>query len=560
MTRAHIFLFLLLTLICSPTFFPAASAQISTDNSDEYDETSRVVRISFLRNTVSLKRAGNNQWEQAALNLPLVEGDTIATENDARAEIQIDARNFVRLDGGTVLRVVTLRDEGIALSVIEGTASLRLARFEKDKEYFEIDAPGATLAAEKTGLYRLDVTRDGDVRASVRDGGRARVYSETSGFTLRDNRSARLISGGSAAGDWELADAPVFDELDRWADDRERYLAARLKYEQRDRYYDANVWGAEELDAYGDWSRHDQYGWVWRPHVTVIRNYVDWAPYRYGNWRWCPPYGWTWVGDEPWGWAPYHHGRWVYVNNDWCWAPRGYGYSYRRSWWRPALVAFVYLPSSRGEYISWYPLGYGQRDPRSRYWQGNFGRNDRLNPLRRDEIAGLRRVNPIYQRAVNVLPARDFGNENARARPATSELARRAISGDPVIGRLPVTPRAPRTIGGVEDNRDRIAGDRGTRRIGGVPAWTTLERQTGAATRAPGVALGEELRRARVYQGREPRRPRADEAREPNGIDRDANGVGAVERRRNVLSRPIPRGLEGDDRLRDERAPLTRIP
>ena len=76
-------------------------------------------------------------------------------------EIQIDARNFVRLGSNSILKIVTLRDEGIALSLAEGTLSVRLARFDRDHEYFEVDAPKSTLSAEKTGLYRIDVSRDG---------------------------------------------------------------------------------------------------------------------------------------------------------------------------------------------------------------------------------------------------------------------------------------------------------------------------------------------------------------------------------------------------------------
>src|SRR4029079_5740782 len=142
-----------------------------------------------------------------------------------------DARNFVRLTASSVLRIVTLRDEGIALSVLEGTAAVRLAKFDRDHEYFEIDAPKTTLAAEKKGLYRIDVPRDGRVRLSVRDGGSARIYSDTSGFSLRDGRTAELVLEGDNAGDWDFVAAGSRDANDEWVDDRERYLAQRLRYD-----------------------------------------------------------------------------------------------------------------------------------------------------------------------------------------------------------------------------------------------------------------------------------------------------------------------------------------
>jgi hypothetical protein len=242
-TTPYPFLFLLLAALLSVA---APEARAADDEyEDEYEEHARVCRISLLRGEVSLKRAGDPEWESAKLNLPLVEGDTLTTGRDSRLEIQIDARNFVRVGPDSALRVVTLREEGIALSLSEGTATLRLARFDADREYFEVDAPKTTMAAERSGLYRLDVAPSGTVRVTVRDEGRARIYSETSGFTLRDRKSARLLYDGSGEADWEVGSAAASDEWDSWIDERERYLASRLGYEDRERYYDRDVWGAE---------------------------------------------------------------------------------------------------------------------------------------------------------------------------------------------------------------------------------------------------------------------------------------------------------------------------
>ena len=497
----------------------AARADDDTLAEDEYEERARVVRVSLTKGEVSLKRAGEVEWELARLNVPVVEGDALATGPGARLELQLDARNFIRVGPDSVLRVVTLRDEGVAFSLSEGTATFRLARFEREREYFEVDAPGTTVAAEQRGLYRLDVTRAGDVTVTVRDDGRARVYSQTSGFVLRNNRTARLAAGGVEEGDWELSAAAPFDGWDQWNEERERHLAARLRLEGRERYYDPEVWGAEELDLYGDWVETREYGYVWRPHTTVINHYSDWAPYRYGHWRYCPPYGWTWIPDEDWGWAPYHYGRWVYVNNYWCWAPRGYGYRYRRAWWRPALVAFVFIPTSRGEHIAWYPLRHGQRDPRGRFWPRGYGR---LSPLGRRDRDHLRRADPLLLRAVTAVAAREFGVESVRGRAAAADIARRALNGEPVRGQLPISPQdrpradAPSNAGGrvLGAPADRPTGASTSAARGGLvisrpapigPARTLPERPTGAAARTPGAPLDNELRRTRVFGGRQPR-------------------------------------------------------
>ena len=500
------FLLLLLTV-----FSYNLTVRAADDEADDYDVKARVVRISLIAGEVTLKRQGNTDWERARLNFPLVEGDTLSTDRDSRLEIQIDARNFVRLAPHTTMQIVALRDEGVALSVIEGTATVRLAKFDHEHEYFEVDAPRTTLAIEKKGLYRIDVPGDRRVRLTVRDGGSARIYSDTSGFALRDGRTAELVVEGDNSGDWEFV-ANNLDAIDDWVSDREKYLAQRLRYDTQ--YYDQYVWGAEELDAYGDWNYTTDYGWIWRPRTSVTNVYADWAPYRYGHWVWCPPYGWTWVGYEPWGWAPYHYGRWVFHGGYWAWCPRS-AYYYDHSWWRPALVAFVFV----GDNYCWYPLGYRQHDPHSRYYQNQPAR---LTALRSYELANLKRVNPVELRAVTSANAKQIGSEDLKPTRADGALARRVMGSEPLLTGLPARP--PRADSAADRNVGRPA------RVD----TSVLPPATGAATRTPGVQLDNELRRSRVLNGREARQappqsstPTVDT---PSGREAETRPTGAVTR------------------------------
>lgn len=497
-------------------------------DADVYAPQLRVARISLIRGDVQILRDGKSKWERARLNMPVLEGDTVATlRGDAAVEIQFDRRNFIRLDRETVLRLITFRDNGIALSLPEGAMTVRLARFEAESEYFEVDAPRSTVALKRAGLYRFDVAygTEDRVRLSVRDGGRARLYTESDEITLRDGRTAELVAGTSVRDDdlaWEMISNQSFDRFDGWNDERERYLASRLRDTDRGRYYDDNVWGAEELDAYGDWTNTNDYGWVWRPRQTVINIYNDWSPYRHGRWIYIAHYGWTWVGDEPWGFTPYHYGRWVYYNNGWCWSPRGwqgYGSYNHRHWWRPALVAFVYLGSSYGEHLAWYPLGYRHHDPR--YYDYGRGNNnyprtpDRLTPLNARELAQLERTNPAYLRAVSTLPTREFGTDAARARSAPTDLARRAVTTESVRGRLPIRPTdgsdgSDRNADSAARLRNRGAdsGANAERRVARPPSLTRdlPVRGTGAGERRIDQPIENAERRTRDNPGRDVRR------------------------------------------------------
>jgi len=275
-TKFPLFLYLLLPLII--LCLPAVTRADDKNDGDDYDVKARVVRINLIKGDVSLKRKDSSDWVNARLNAPLVEGDSIATGSNSQVELQIDARNFVRLASDSLLSIVTLRELGVALSLSEGTATIRLARFDIDKEYFEVDAPKSTIAAQTVGVYRIDAPPKSLVRLTVREGGSARIYSDTAGFTVREGTSATLIYEGANAAEWQTASLTTTDTWDDWVNEREHYLAVRFKYDDNMRYYDDAIWGAEDLSSYGDWIYTNDYGWIWRPSASIISSYADWAP------------------------------------------------------------------------------------------------------------------------------------------------------------------------------------------------------------------------------------------------------------------------------------------
>ena len=101
----------------------------------------------------------------------------------------------------------------------------------------------------------------------------------------------------------------------------------------------------DELQPYGTWINHNNYGYVWMPRVD--RGFVPYATNGY----WInTEYGNTWVSDYSWGWAPFHYGRWFYDDfYGWMWVPD--------SAWGPAWVVW----RSGGGYYGWAPMmpGFG---------------------------------------------------------------------------------------------------------------------------------------------------------------------------------------------------------
>ena len=511
---------------------PAAPNMQVVDDDDEPEITDRVARISFVDGQAKVRRSGSDDWESLTLNLPLVEGDEISTNSGSKIEIQFDKNKHLRLGADSYLKVVTLKDEGIALSLSLGTMSLRITAFDKSVSFFEIDAPKTTLAVQKAGRYRIDAGKEGDdeVRASVSDGGEARIYSDNAGFTLKDGRGTRIFIAGRNAGDWENTDALQFDDdFSEWVSDREAVVAKRLSDGYYNKYYDDDIYGAEDLTDNGEWINTNDYGYVWSPSRLTLAQYSDWSPYRYGHWRWMQPFGWVWVNDEPWGWATYHHGRWFSYGGRWVWSPYGY-YRSSRSWWSPAYVVINIFNNN----VCWYPLGYHHR--RYNYnWNHQTPRNTNTKVSTRIPRAplgnGPGRIPPgrvtngkdpdVPITGVVTVDTKDFGRRNVYAKTAPSAIARTVLTKDPgsaTSTNLPTYKERRRSIDIVTEKPpvDPLV----------------MKARVGAAPRRSDAPMDEELRTKRIFGGRPQQKTPETEpsVREPYVRPAEPRKTGAVER------------------------------
>jgi FecR protein len=501
------------------------------DNTDDSapDVTAKVARISYLRGDVQIRRTGSEDWERASQNLPIVEGDELTTNTNSRIEIQFDTYRFLRLDQNAYLKMTALRDEGISVSLPQGTMNLRLLEFDKDRSYFEIDAPRTTIAVQKAGMYRIDAgdKDDTNIRVTATNGGQARVFSENSGFTLKDGRSAKVFIAGDYSGEWNVDDASKFvDDFDSWALDRDNAIAKRIREANYDKYYDRDVYGAEDLNENGEWIYTRDYGHVWRPYRNATSSYSNWSPYRYGTWRWIPPYGWTWVNDEPWGWATYHHGRWISYDNYWVWSPYGQ-YRQRRSWWRPALVVITWIGNS----ICWYPLpyDYGYYNYNRRYNITNnnttiINNNTTIINNNTTNVGSIKpiRIGNIPVGGVITVDASEFGRGQKNFRTASPTVA------NEVISKVPDDRQSPPILPTMKDLNGKISKEIliENPRIDIIETRT----KTGAATRIEGKPLDEKLMETKVYGNRTPSPPIIVDDSSKNNSGSETRGTGAVGR------------------------------
>ncbi|MDP1693213.1 MAG: hypothetical protein Q8L49_14895 [Burkholderiaceae bacterium] len=311
------------------------------------DPPGRVGRIAQSSGTVWLFDIEQNEWVAAVRNRPLTSGDRLSAERDARAELSIGSAT-VRLDGGSELEITELNDDRVRLHLRNGSLALRLRSAESVREF-----------AVTTREGRFDPLRSGHYRIDQEDNGSfAGVIAGALRFEARD--SALEINAGQRAEFWSEGGVTHYSwstlPNDRFAD----WVAQQDRQDERDArrrpYVSPEMTGAEDLDRYGDWDRHPEYGTLWYPR----RVEPGWAPYRYGHWAYVQPWGYTWVDDAPWGFAPFHYGRWVWWQGRWAWAPGQY---VARPVYAPALVAWIGGPHvsiginiGGGPSVGWVPL------------------------------------------------------------------------------------------------------------------------------------------------------------------------------------------------------------
>jgi hypothetical protein len=285
-------------------------------------------RISFLHGDVSTQHNGSTDWAAATINTPVVDGDHISTGQNARAEIQLDHANILRLSDQSTANVVSLSRTQMQLQIGQGLANYEV--FKNNEANVEIDTPNVAIhpAMGEEGSYRILVNSDNETIVDVRKG--SAEISTPQGSTRVERDQRITIQGTADSAQYQVSGAPGRDDWDKWNGDRDHTIEGAQSWQHTNPYYT----GTQDLDTNGQWTNVPDYGSVWFPAEGP-----GWAPYRDGRWVYEPYYGWTWVSYEPWGWAPYHYGRWFVYGGNWGWWP-GPVYAGYYPLWAPAYVSF----------------------------------------------------------------------------------------------------------------------------------------------------------------------------------------------------------------------------
>jgi hypothetical protein len=513
---------------------PLARAAVPAGESDAGAIGRTPPRLSYTSGEVSFWRPGAQDWAPAQLNTPLAPGDELDTGSQGSLEVQVGSRAFVRAWGDTQLGLTNQEPDFVRLKVTSGHVSLDLRAVDPGRTV-EVDTPHGAFTIERPGYYRLDVT-PGSTSFITRRGGQASL-TPAGGETVAIAPSEGVVLQGAPNSTVQRSAAPELDAWDRWNYERSDQLLDAMSAP----YVPAGVYGACDLEHYGDWRVVPTYGVVWTPRSVA----AGWVPYSTGRWILDPYYGWTWVDAAPWGWAPYHYGRWVLVNGHWAWAP---GPAVARPVYAPALVAFFGAPGVRvaagAPGVSWVALSWGE--PLVPWWgrAGFIGRPtwagwsgprivnnvvvNRTTVVHVDHISVYK--NTSVRNAVVAVRADHFGRRPVQDTRFTRVDVRRL---QPAPGALSVKPHASGYVAG----RGPAALPPAT--IGTRPVAATPPPARAAAL--PRAESPEQTRRAGPVEPQRPPLPRQVEPRQHSQAPVVQRGV----ERHGAIAPPAPEAARG---------------
>ena len=144
------------------------------------DPSGRVARLDHTQGEVSYSPAGEDEWVSVVRNRPLIRGDRLWTDRDARAEFQVGSA-AIRLGSNTSVEILDLSDRIAQVQMTQGTLNLSVRRMYPG-QIFEVATPTLAFTINRAGRYRIDVDPRNAVTTIVVWEGAGEAYGDNSSF------------------------------------------------------------------------------------------------------------------------------------------------------------------------------------------------------------------------------------------------------------------------------------------------------------------------------------------------------------------------------------------
>jgi len=296
---------------------------------------SNVARVSFVQGSVQLLAGQGTDFQQAVINMPVLDGSRLQAGGDGQVEVEFGDGSVARLTPNSAVAFPHL---GQDQAQIQQTSGLAYYEFNVGDGHpaFSVQFGNQTVQPTANSILRVGLDAGWDVAVIT---GAVQVQGDgIPGVAVSENQSIRSGADNSGA-PYVVAQGINGDSWDNWNQDRDQAIAQEASQQTPVRDDSANPQNENwnDLDADGNWYPVEGAGNVWVPAGVDS----GWDPYGAGYWAYYPTYGYTWVSSYPWGWLPYHCGAWNYYSFGWGWAPGGC------SGWSPVIVVRAHPPGWR---------------------------------------------------------------------------------------------------------------------------------------------------------------------------------------------------------------------
>jgi hypothetical protein len=291
-----------------------------------------VARVSFVQGSVQLLAGEGTDFQQAVINMPVLDGSRLQAGGDGQAEIEFGDGSVARLTPNSAIAFPHLGQDQAQIQQVSGLVYYEF-NVGDGHPVFSVQFGNETVQPRANSILRVGLDAGWDVAVIS---GSVQVQGEgIPGVAVAENQSIRSGADNSGA-PYVVAQGINGDSWDNWNQDRDQAIAQEASQQTPVRDDSANPQNENwnDLDADGNWYPVEGAGNVWVPAGVG----PGWDPYGAGYWAYYPTYGYTWVSSYPWGWLPYHCGGWNYYSFGWGWAPGGC------RGWSPVIVAGGHPP------------------------------------------------------------------------------------------------------------------------------------------------------------------------------------------------------------------------
>lgn len=207
-------------------------------------------------------------------------GEIVSTGDEGRAEILLNPGSFVRLGENTEFEFVTTSLDDLKLKLTSGSAVFEL--IAGDEFDVTVETPKGSFRAVESGIYRVDVAKDGSGKLFVYSG--KVTVSDANASIVKKGRTATINSGNALV---EKFDRDDKDALDVWSKSRAKELAKINDNLRRD---DLRPWILSGFNSSG-WGFNESFG-LWA--YDRITGQYCFVPFAY---NWGSPYGYFYGRD-----------------------------------------------------------------------------------------------------------------------------------------------------------------------------------------------------------------------------------------------------------------------